>query len=162
MTQQTESPETPERFTIWRHGEPPRPARHKVSFQLLQDEAVGFESAIAAYAAESLGRALSPLSVSGVGTTAPQGVITAANAQGAATLGTTSGGFVNLTAATACFVDGASVTELAGNVLNPATLRKMMRAVDPAYRSNAKWYFNPAQLAQLRGLQILSNASARF
>lgn len=139
-----------------------RSARHKVSWQLLQDEAIGLEAAIAAFAAESIGRALSPLSVSGTGGgTQPQGVITAANAQGAATLGTTSGGFVNLTAAKACFVDGATVTELAGNVLNPATLRSMMRAVDTAYKDeNCKWYFNPAQLAQLRGLQINANATS--
>jgi predicted phage gp36 major capsid-like protein len=104
---------------------------HKVPLSLALDASViPVESVISDAAGEVIGRALSTASVSGTGTGQPQGVYTAANAQGAWSAGGL-GGFVALGAAQAVEVDGAASTELGSNVPAPQTLRKMVRAVDP-------------------------------
>ena len=127
---------------------------HEVSFQLEQDSAFPVEDIISAYAAESVGRALATYSVTGTGSGQPLGVIPIATTQGAATLGTTSGGFLGLTAATAVEINGAASTELASGALAPSTVLKLMQAVDPAYyepepdgTGGSAWYMNVAAYA---------------
>ncbi len=122
---------------------------HQVSLALAQDAtAVPVEDVFQAYAAESIGRSLSALSVSGVGSTQPLGVITALNSKGAWTTGG-SGGYLSLTAAQAVNTMSGSTTELSGEVLAPATILKMIGAVDPAYYPNAKWYLSQAMFLNL-------------
>ena len=84
---------------------------HKVSAQLVADSAFPIDAVLREFAAERIGRSLSALSVSGTGSSQPQGVITAATAAGAWSAGN-SGGYVSLTAAQAVYVDGTSTTEL--------------------------------------------------
>jgi HK97 family phage major capsid protein len=59
---------------------------HQVSMQFLQDSGFPVEDVISAFAAESIGRKLAALSVSGTGSGQPFGVIPIATAQGAASL----------------------------------------------------------------------------
>jgi HK97 family phage major capsid protein len=120
---------------------------HEVSFQLEEDSAFPVEDIITAYAAESVGRALAGYSVSGTGSAQPLGVIPIATAQGAATLGSTSGGYLNLSAAQAVEINGSASTELTSGALAPSTILKLMQAVDPAYYGDAAWYMNVATYA---------------
>jgi len=120
---------------------------HEVSFQLEQDSGFPIEDIISAYAAESVGRVLATYSVSGTGSGQPLGIIPIATNQGAATLGTTSGGFLGLAAATAVEINGAASTELTSGALAPSTVLKLMQAVDPAYYGDAAWYMNVATYA---------------
>lgn len=122
---------------------------HQVSIQLEDDSAFPVSDVISGFAAEAIGRAMAPYSVTGTGSSQPLGVITAANTQGVATLGTTSGGFVALTAAHPVIVNNASASELSSNALAPDTLLNMVRALDPAYHENAAWFVNSAQYANL-------------
>jgi HK97 family phage major capsid protein len=129
---------------------------HQVSMQLYADSGLPVEDVISGYAAESIGRKLAALSVSGTGSGQPFGVIPIASAQGVATLGTTSGGFIALSAAAAIEINGAATTELLAGVPNSASLLKMVQAVDPAYydpepdgTGGAKWYMNGAQYTAL-------------
>jgi HK97 family phage major capsid protein len=138
---------------------------NKFSLALEQDSGIPIESVIADWAAEAVGRKLSGLSVSGSGTVTddgngtPMGVMTAlAAASSAGTVGsaiTATGGYVTLGTAQAVTLDGsnASKTELNQNALNPASLRALQAAVDPAYQDeNCKWYFNIAQFSNLLAL----------
>lgn len=129
---------------------------HQVSMQLYADSGLPVEDVISAYAAESIGRKLAGLSVSGTGSSQPFGVIPIASTQGVATLGTTSGGFVALSAATPIEINGAATTELLAGIPNSASLLKMVQAVDPAYylpnpdgTGGAKWYMSGAQYTAL-------------
>lgn len=116
-----------------------------VSYQLANDSAFDIDSFVRDRVGESLGRAKAAVAVSGDGSAKPTGIIPALNAASR---------FVSLTAATAVNVPGAATqTELGANVLSAATLRQMVAAVDPAYRSQgASFYMNDAQLLGLRGL----------
>jgi HK97 family phage major capsid protein len=122
---------------------------HQVSIPLEEDSAFPVSDVISGFAAEAIGRAMAPYSATGTGSSQPLGVITAANTQGVATLGTTSGGFVALTAAHPVIVNNASASELSSNALAPDTLLKMVQALDPAYYENAAWFVNSAQYAAL-------------
>ncbi|TVZ04006.1 phage major capsid protein [Trebonia kvetii] len=128
---------------------------HQVSIQFVTDSAFPVEDVISAYAAESIGRKLATLSVSGTGSGQPFGVIPVANAQGAWSAGN-SGGFISLTAAAPIEINGAATTELVAGVPNSASLLKMVQAVDPAYydpdpdgSGGAKWFMNGAQYTAL-------------
>jgi HK97 family phage major capsid protein len=122
-----------------------------LSRQLEQDSAFAPEEYLGAFVAEAIGRALSPFTVAGTGSSQPQGAIVVANTQGSAgTVGgaiTAQGGYVSLAAAAPVTVNGTASTELAKNVLSPATIQAMIQAVDPAYYGDAKWWFNPVQFA---------------
>jgi len=122
---------------------------HQVSVQVYADSGLPVEDVISGYAAESIGRKMSALSVSGNGIGQPFGVVPIANAQGAWSAGN-SGGYVALSAAAAIEINGASTTELLAGVPNSASLLKMVTAIDPAYYDeNCKWYFNGAQYSAL-------------
>jgi HK97 family phage major capsid protein len=45
-----------------------------------------------------------------------------------------------------------STTELAGNLLAPATLLSMVKGVDPAYYPQSKWYMNATQAWNTRSI----------
>ena len=118
------------------------------SLQLVQDSAFDVDTFVAERIGEGIGRTLAQLAVSGTGSGQHQGIIPALNTKGA--VGSGSGGFLGLTAATNVSTFGGTVTELAGNLLSPQTLIKMIGAVDPAYRPGAKFYVNDGQLEGMR------------
>lgn len=131
----------------------------KVSFQLANDSAFDIDGFVADRVSESLGRAQANAAVAGTGSSQPLGIYAALNTKGAFSAGG-SGGYLTLASATATGestsvnVGGGSTSELAANVLSPATLRAMIAGVDPAYRAlGAKFYMNDAQLLGLRALQ---------
>jgi HK97 family phage major capsid protein len=136
----------------------------KVSFQLANDAAFNTDKFVSARVGESLGRAKALAAISGSGSAQPLGIITALAAKSSAgTVGTgaiagTGGRIVLATAGKTPLAAGDSTsTELLTNTLNPATLRSMIAAVDPAYRAlGAKYYMNDNQLLGLRG-QVDSN-----
>lgn len=128
------------------------------SRQFIQDTAIDVDGFIAQRVGESLGRAMALEAVGGQGTTAsvpgsgntrPLGILTALTAKGAWSAGG-SGGYVTVTS------DGVQIGTVTGtpgsdNTLGPASLRKMIQAVDPGYRvQGAKFYMNDAQLLGLR------------
>ncbi len=120
------------------------------SLQLVEDMAFDVDSFLVDRFGESIGRELSSLAISGTGSAQPLGIVTALGAKGAWSAGQ-SGGFINLTAATAVKTFAASnPTELSGNLLSPQTLINMVQAVDPAYYPTCKWYFNATQAWNLR------------
>jgi HK97 family phage major capsid protein len=122
------------------------------SLQLVQDSAFDVDEFVAARAGEAIGRKVASLAVSGTGSGQPLGLITALAAKGASS--GASGGYVALGTATDVPIFGnyssPSTTELVGNVLAPATLVKMVQAVDPAYYTGAKFYMNATQAWNLR------------
>ena len=124
------------------------------SLQLIQDSAFDVDRFVADRFGEAIGRQIAALAISGTGSGQPLGINTALNARGA--VGSGSGGYIGLTAATNVNTLGGSVTELAGNLLSPATLLSMIAGVDPAYRNDpdgnptAAFYVNDAQLKGLR------------
>ena len=111
----------------------------KISFQLANDSAFDTDQFVVQRVGESLGRAKAIAAVSGSGSNQPLGIVTAL----AAASGLTSGGLLNLGAATSVSTLSGSVTEVTGNVLAFGTILKLMHAIDPAYRAlGAKWYMN--------------------
>lgn len=123
------------------------------SRELVQDSAFDVSQFVAARIGEAIGRAEAAHSVSGSGSGQPLGLITALNTWGTAT--PASGGFLTLGTATTVNLVGmgtATTTELAGNVLGPQSLAKMVKGVDAAYWGNAAWYFSPAQLVNEQNL----------
>ena len=121
------------------------------SVQLIQDSFFDVDEFVADRMGEAIGRELGALAISGTGSSQHLGVITALTAKGAWSAGS-SGGFLNLTAATSVTTLGGSKTELAGNLLAPQTLLNMIAAVDPAYRDlpGTAFYVNDSQLSGLR------------
>ena len=121
------------------------------SVEIVQDSAIDVQSFVADRIGEAIGRAEGTHSVSGSGSGQPLGLITALNAKGA--VGSGSGGYLGLSAATSVnVVGGSTVTELAGNVLGPVTLAKMLAGVNSAYWPNAAWYFSPTQFVNQQNL----------
>ncbi len=119
------------------------------SVQLVQDAAFDVDSFVSDRIGEGIGRTLAQLAISGTGSGQHLGIITALNGRGVWSAGS-SGGYISLTAGTTVNTFGGSVTELAGNLLSPQTLLKMIGAVDPAYRDGAKFYVNDAHLEGMR------------
>ncbi len=123
------------------------------SLQLVEDSAFDVDSFVADRIGESLGRKIAAEAITGTGSTAALGIMTALNAKGAVT---TSGGYYGLTAAKTVPVFGnyssPTLTELVGNVLAPASLLGMVQGIDPAYLPNAMWYLNPALGWNLRSI----------
>jgi HK97 family phage major capsid protein len=124
------------------------------SVELVQDSAIDIQGFVADRIGEAIGRAEGAHSASGTGSGQPLGIYPTLVAKGAAS--GASGGFVNLSAATSTnVVGGTTVTELAGNVLGPVSLSKLVQAVDSAYwRSGAgcAWYFSPSGLVAQQNL----------
>jgi HK97 family phage major capsid protein len=114
------------------------------SLPLVQDSAFDVDQFVSDRLGEGIGRGLAAQAISGTGSGAPLGVITAINAFGAWSAGN-SGGYVNLTAAKSVTTFGGSTTELSGNVLAPSTLINMVQAVDPAYYPSCAWFMTPTQ-----------------
>lgn len=124
----------------------------KVSFQLANDSAFDIDEFVSARVGESLGRAQAAAVISGTGSAQPLGIFPALTGRGAWSAGS-SGGYLTLGSATPVIMGGTSSNELTANVLSQDTLRAMIAAVDPAYRSQgARFYMNDAQLLGLRGL----------
>lgn len=94
----------------------------KVSVELLQDSAFDVEALVARKLGERIARAEAPYLVSGTGTGQPKGI-----------------------------AHGLTPIEL-GTALSYANLLSVVHAVDPAYRENARWAFNDATLALIRGI----------
>jgi HK97 family phage major capsid protein len=113
------------------------------SLQLVQDSAFDVDQFVMERVAEQIGRAKAAKAVSGSGSGEPQGIITVLNAKGAVS---TSGGYLSLTSANPVNVFGAfgdsATTEVAGKVLAPETVLKMVKPVDSAYLSGCKFYFS--------------------
>ena len=120
------------------------------SLQLINDSAFDVGMFVADRFGEALGRQIAAQAVSGTGSSAPLGIITALNARGA--LSGATGGYYPLTAATAVKNFSGSTTELIANTLSPQTLIAMLQGVDPAYYPGAKWFMNAAQAWGLRGI----------
>jgi HK97 family phage major capsid protein len=120
------------------------------SLQLVQDSAFDVDDFVAARLGEAVGRTIAAAAISGTGSGQPLGTVTALNAKGA--VGSGSGGYFGLTAATNVATFGGSVTELAGNVLSPATCLSLVKSVDPAYYPSAKWYLNASQAWNMHGV----------
>jgi HK97 family phage major capsid protein len=117
------------------------------SLELVNDSAFDIGSFVAARIGEAIGRAEGAHSASGTGSGQPLGVYPTITAKGG------SGGFFALTAGTTTnVVGGTTVTELAGNVLGPVSLSKLVQSIDSAYWPNAAWYFSPAGLVAQRNL----------
>jgi HK97 family phage major capsid protein len=126
-------------LNVWTLYTPPLLA----SLQLVQDSAFSVDDFVSDRIGESIGRKMASLAVSGTGSGQPLGINTALAAKGA--VGSGSGGYVQLGTATAVKTFAGSTTELAANVLAPATLIQMVSGVDAAYYPNAKWYMSAAQ-----------------
>lgn len=130
----------------------------KTSIQLANDSAFDVDSFVSARVGESLGRAKAQAAISGTGTSQPAGIIPSLSAWAATS--PTSGGFVSLVSGGGAAVPQTAAgtdLEVATNTLAPTTLRRMIAAIDPAYRAlGAKFYVNDTQLLGLRG-QVDSN-----
>lgn len=115
----------------------------KISYQLANDDAFDLDAFVTARVGEALGRAYAQYAVSGSGSNAPLGIVTAL----AAATGLTSGGVLTLGTgteiATLDGVAGTGSTELIKNALSFRSVLNVIHSIDPAYRSlGAKWYFN--------------------
>jgi len=119
------------------------------SLQLVNDSAFDVNGFVAARFGEALGRAIAAACVSGSGSAQPEGIITALGAKGAVV---SSGGYVQLGAATAIKNFAGTSTELAAEVLSPQTLISMIQGVDPVYYPGCKFYFNATMAWNMRGL----------
>lgn len=131
-----------------------------VSLQLINDAAFNIDEFMAARFGESIGRAIAAQAMTGTGSSAPLGLITAL-AAGAATgtVGTGSispvgNGWVQLATAASVktFQNPSGATELAQNVISPATAYAMVNSVDPAYWPASAWYLSPAQLNNMASI----------
>jgi HK97 family phage major capsid protein len=128
-----------------------------VSIQLAQDSAFDLDGFVADRVGEAIGRYQAGAVLTGTGSGQPLGIIPALNTKGA--VGSGSGGYYGLTAATSINVGGTTTTELAAGVPSVNTLRAMIAGVDPAYRAQgARFYMNDQQLLGVRGL---SDANGR-
>lgn len=124
-----------------------------VSLELANDSAFDIDGFVTARVGESLGRGQAQAAISGTGSNAPLGIITALNTKGVWSAGG-SGGYVQLGTATKVpmTVGDSTSTELNQNTIAPSTLRAMVAAVDVAYRNlGAKFYMSDTQLLGLRG-----------
>src|ERR1700748_1560127 len=90
------------------------------SVELIEDSAFDVDQFVADRIGEAIGRKEASLAVSGSGSGQPLGLITALAAKGA-TSGA-NGGYVSLGTATSVKMFSGTTTELAANVLAPATL----------------------------------------
>jgi len=124
------------------------------SLQLVQDSAFDVDDFVAARLGEAVGRTIASAAISGTGSGQPLGIVTALAARGA--VGSGSGGYYGLGTATDVAIFGnyssPSTTELAGNLLAPATLLSMVKGVDPAYYPQSKWYMNATQAWNTRSI----------
>jgi HK97 family phage major capsid protein len=124
------------------------------SLQLVQDSAFDVDEFVAARLGEAVGRTIASAAISGTGSGQPEGIIPALSAKGA--VGSGSGGYVGLGTATDVAIFGnytsPSTTELAGNILAPATLLSMVKGVDPAYYPQSKFYMNATQAWNTRSI----------
>jgi HK97 family phage major capsid protein len=121
------------------------------SLQLVEDSAFDVDQFVADRVGEAIGRAMASMSVSGTGSGQPLGIITALAARGA--LSGASGGYFQLGTATTVKTFATSApTELAGNILSPATLLGMLQGIDPAYYPGCRWYMNAVQAWNLRSV----------
>ena len=107
----------------------------KVSDQMLTDAGVDIEEFLASRFAARMMRGLSPIFTNGVGTTEPRGALTGLTA--------------SVTAQGAADTDATS----AANTIGLRDLVALEQALDPAYRSNAKWMMHPNTLAALRNVK---------
>jgi HK97 family phage major capsid protein len=125
-----------------------------VSLQLANDSAFDLDAFIRDRFAESIGREVAALAVSGTGSSQPLGLITALAAGSAfsAGAGASGGGWLQLGTATAVKTFAGSTTELAANVLSPQTVLSMVAAIDPAYWDGAKFYLNATMALNQRGV----------
>lgn len=104
----------------------------KVPAELLADSGIDIAAEVNAALAERLGRAINKAFTIGNGTTAPQGVATAA---------------------------GAGVTAASATAVAFDELIKLEHSIDPAYRANAAYMFNDATLQALR---VLKNGNGDY
>jgi HK97 family phage major capsid protein len=131
-----------------------------VSLQLLNDSEFNVDEFMAARFGESIGRAVAAQAMTGSGASAPLGVITALGAGASVgTVGTGSispvgNGWVQLATAASVktFANPTGATELAQNVLSPASCYAMKAGVDPAYWPTSAWYFSPTQLNNMASI----------
>jgi HK97 family phage major capsid protein len=123
----------------------------KASLQLVNDSAIEVQRFVAARVGENIGRKIAAEVINGAGSGSSNytGIVTALTAYGS-TGSNASGGVYDLGAATAVKTFAGTTTELAANVLAPATCVSMITAVDPAYYDRAKWYMNSAQAWGMR------------
>jgi HK97 family phage major capsid protein len=124
------------------------------SLQWVQDSAFDVDDFVAARLGEAVGRTIASAAISGTGSGQPLGITSALNSKGA--VGSGSGGYYGLGTATDVPIFGnyssPSTTELAGNLLAPATLLSMVKGVDPAYYPQSKWYMNATQAWNTRSI----------
>jgi HK97 family phage major capsid protein len=126
------------------------------SLQLVADSSFDIDALISSLFGEAIGRKQADLALNGTGSGQPLGIYTSLTARGVQS--GQAGGVVALGTATSVPILGnqSGVTELVGNVLSPASLLKLISAVDPAYRNapdgtpTAKFYVNDGQLTGLR------------
>lgn len=130
------------------------------SVQLINDSAIDVDAFVADRIGEAIGRKLAKEAISGSGSSACLGVLTALSARGVQS--GMAGGVYQLGTATTVPIFGnyssPSTTELVGNVLSPLSLIGMVKTIDPAYLPNCKWFMNPS-LAW--GLREITDANGR-
>jgi HK97 family phage major capsid protein len=124
----------------------------KLSLELLQDSAFDMEAYLQKKMAVRLGRILNTKFTVGVGTTEPNGIVTAtvANQGTAQVWGTGSGVGIPLIAAGSSTNDGGS--ETGGTSIGYGDLVNLEHSVDPLYRKGAKFMFHDTTLRYLKTL----------
>jgi len=131
------------------------------SVQLINDSAFDVDGFVADRVGEAIGRKIAAEAVSGTGSSACLGLVTALNARGSTgTVGSTppnaTGGYITLAAAqkvnTFGYYGGSAQTELQSNALSPQSVLAMLQSVDSAYYPNAKFYMHPNHAWNMRGV----------
>jgi HK97 family phage major capsid protein len=107
----------------------------KVSIELLQDSAFDVESMLRDLFAIRLGRILNTKFTVGVGTTEPNGIITAATSGVAAAAGSAA---------------NTGGTETGATTIGSNDLVELEHSVDPAYRRGASWMMHDSTLKSLK------------
>jgi HK97 family phage major capsid protein len=127
------------------------------SWQLYADSQISVEAFVGARLGESIGRNQADLSWNGTGAAQAEGIYTAITSGGAVSgtvaAGDSGGGYIQL--GNAVSVDsllGSSQLETTDDTLSAGSAIRMVKAVDPAYYPNAKFYLAPSTAWNMRGL----------
>ncbi len=122
------------------------------SVQLVNDSAFDVDAFVADRIGEAIGRKLAAECITGSGSSALLGILTALSARGVQS--GMKGGVYQLGVATTVPIfsnySSPSVTEIVGNVLHPLSVIGAISKIDPVYLPNCKFFLNPTLAWNMR------------